>query len=172
MGLRETLNENPKLVTGVTAGLIVVVLIWIIASSFGGSSGPARGGSAGTAKAFFSDDDGKTWFADDATKIPPFDHNGKQAVKANVFRCNGKEFVNHLERYTADGKKKAADAMTGNRAMRDPTIMATVQQQGLEVKRPGDKDWTKLSDSQKSQPIITPQCPGGGSSESLEVIYP
>jgi hypothetical protein len=171
VGLRETLNENPKLVTGVTVGLIVIILGWIIISSFGGSA-PGRGASAGAAKAYFSDDDGKTYFADDARKVAPFDHNGKQAVKANVYRCNGKEFVNHLERYTPEMRKKAEEAMAGDRSVKDPTIMATVQQQGLEVKRPGDKDWTKLSAGQKAMAIITPQCPGGGNPETLEVVYP
>ena len=35
---------------------------------------------------YFSDDDGKTYFQDDASKIAPFDHNGKQAVSAYLFR--------------------------------------------------------------------------------------
>lgn len=33
---------------------------------------------------FYSDDDGKTWFVDDMTRIPPFDHNGKQSTLAKV----------------------------------------------------------------------------------------
>jgi hypothetical protein len=170
VGLRETLNENPKIVTGATAGLIVIVLGWIIISSFGGNS-PGSGGTAGAAKAYFSDDDGKSYFADDAKKIPPFDHNGKQAVKANVYRCGGKEFVNHLERYTPEAKKKAEAAVADARAMKDPTIMSSIQQEGLEVKRPGEAKWVKLADA-KSQTVVQPQGPGGGNPETLEVVYP
>jgi hypothetical protein len=56
--------------------------------------------------------------------------------------------------------------------MNDPTIMSSIQQEGLEVKRPGgDGKWVKLADP-KSQAIVQPQCPSGGNPESLEVVYP
>ena len=104
MGIRETLNQNRGITIGAVSGVIVLTLVYIVYSLRGESGG---GASAGTAKAFFSDDDGQSYFADGADKIPPFDHNGKPAVTAHVFRCNGgKPFVGYLERYTPEGKKR------------------------------------------------------------------
>ena len=59
---------------------------------------------------FFSDDDGATWFIDDNTRIPPFDHGGKPAYRAEVFECGtGKPFVAYLEKFT-DAKKQQIQA--------------------------------------------------------------
>ena len=90
MGVRDWLNNNPKVVTGATIGVVLLVALLIFAKAGGG-----LGGSPAAVKdmAFFTDDDGATWFADDAKKIPPFDHNGKQAVRARVYRSGGKTFA-------------------------------------------------------------------------------
>src|SRR4051794_33269493 len=51
--------------------------------------------------AYFSDDDGAHFFADDPRRVTPFDHKGKQAVRAHVLRgADGKLFVGYLERNT------------------------------------------------------------------------
>ena len=146
MGIRETLNENPRFTTGITIGIIVLVLGFIGWQIWGGlGSSTADGGSSGGTKAYFSDDDGKNYFADDATKVPPFDHGGKQAVRAHVIKCDGKTFVNHLERYTPDGKKKM-EAMGGKPPVGDPTAVEQIRSNGMEFKRPGDKDWIRGND--------------------------
>src|SRR5687768_16389120 len=113
MGLRETLNENPRITTGLTVALIVVVLAWLLWPSGGGTGGGGAGGTGGgggTTQLFYSTDDGKTWFPDDAAKIPPFKKDGKDAVRAVVYKCDGKTFVNHLERYTPEAQKQMAAA--------------------------------------------------------------
>ena len=63
--------------------------------------------------ACYSDDDGATWFVDSAYKVTPFDHEGKQAVRALVFTYAGgsKHFVVCLMRYSQKGQKKLADAI-------------------------------------------------------------
>jgi hypothetical protein len=145
VGIRETLNENPRLTTGITIGIIVVVLGFILWQMHGGSSStPDGGGRSGGAQAYFSDDDGKTYFPDAATKVPPFDHGGKEAVRAHVLKCDGKTFVNFLERYTPEGKKKM-EAMGGKPPVGDPTAMESVRSAGMEVKRPGDKEWIRAN---------------------------
>ena len=163
MGLRETLNQNPAITTGATIGLIVVILAVIIWQSVGGG-GP--GTPSSTPKAFYSIDDGKSWFADDASKIPPFDKGGKQAVKAMVFSCNGKQFVAWLQRYTPEAKQKIETAMKSGGGKPDFGRIDTVQMTGVEVKAPGGKDWVKQTDPAAAK-IMTPDCTG-----TLELVSP
>ena len=167
MGLRETLNENPRLTTGLTAGMIGVVLLYILWSAFGGG-GTARSDIAGgKGQIFFTDDDGKTWFPDDAKKVPPFQHNGKEAVRAYVYKCGGKTFVNHMERYTPVGKKKLEAVYASGKPINDPTVMDSIQATGMEVKSPGDAAWVKATDP-KAPSVMQPKCAGG----DLEVVTP
>ena len=154
MGIRETLNENPRLTTGVTAGIIAVTLIWIIWSNLGGG-GAATINDGG--QVFFTDDDGKSWFADDAKKVPPFDHNGKEAFRAHVYKCDGKTFVNHMERYTPAAKKKMEEIMAKPEAMNDPTVMESIQSVGLEFKSPGQPNWVKMTDPKLGE-VLKPKC--------------
>src|SRR6476661_5482886 len=70
VGIRETLNQNPKIVTGVTAAIIVIALVFIFWPSSGGASGDGSG-ATGVGKAFYSSDDGQHWFQDDVHKLPP-----------------------------------------------------------------------------------------------------
>jgi hypothetical protein len=146
VGLRETLNENPRLTTGLTAAMIVLVLGYIVWSFMGGETRSAGAGASGGRQAYFTDDDGKTYFADDLKKVPPFDHNGKQAVRARVYKANGKEFVNHLERFTPEAKKKVEAVYNSGKPNNDPTVFESIQQSGMEVKNPGDAKWTKMGD--------------------------
>jgi len=62
------------------------------------------------AKGYFTDDDGASWFVDDLTNVPPFDHNGKKAVRIKMFMAaNGQKFIGWLEQYD-DATKKRIDA--------------------------------------------------------------
>lgn len=106
MGLRETLNAKPAITTGATVGLIViaiVVIVWQILPSRDGGAG-----AGGVRKAYYSDDDGKTWFEDDLYKVTPFkSKNGKDAVRAHVFKIgDNKPFVQFLERFKPEVKEK------------------------------------------------------------------
>jgi hypothetical protein len=158
MGVRERLNRNPRLAAIVMAVLLLVAGV-AVALQF--SDGAHAAGMASD-KAFFTIDDGATWFADDAAKIAPFQHDGKEAVRAYVFECNGKRFVNHLERFTPEGHKAAEAAIKANQSRQPADVAAQVRLSGAEVKRPGAKLWASLGDLTKSGPILRPRCPGGG----------
>src|SRR5215210_5554852 len=85
VGIRETINKNPTQTAAITAGIIVLALILIIWQACSG------GGSGTIGKSYYTIDDGKTYFVDASNKIPPFMHEGKEAVRAHVFTCdNGK----------------------------------------------------------------------------------
>ena len=162
MGIRQTMNENPGVSIGITAGVILLVIIIIVYELM-----PRRASTtANLNQTFFSTDDGQTWFADDASKLPPFMKDGKPAYKAVVFRCgNGKPFVAHLERFTEEGKKRAEEARqkTG-RAYAGMGVMSM-----LEVKKPGQPTWVRLSNDTSRQwsEIMKVTCPDGGSPEPV-----
>jgi hypothetical protein len=104
--------------------------------------------------------------------VPPFQRDGKEAVLARVYRCGGKEFVNHLERFTPDGKKKAEDIYAKDLWKTDPTALESARHSEMEVKSPGKGAWVKVSNMQKSQEVMRPKCPDGGSLETLEIVTP
>ena len=81
MGIRESLNKNPKLTTGVALG-VAVLAVGAMALRLSGR------GAGAVAPAFYTVDDGATWFEDDGEKLPPFQHEGKEAVRAHVFECS------------------------------------------------------------------------------------
>ena len=155
MGVRERLNDNPRVAVGVAAAILVVTCT-VVALQFSGASTGEPSSSA-----FFTTDDGQTWFVDDATKLAPFQRDGKEAVRAYVFECNGTAFVNHLERFTPDGRKTAEAALSGKSAEQATPVAGQLRLSGAEIKKPGAKQWTPLSDMRKAGPILRPKCPNG-----------
>ena len=160
MGIRETLNKNPMISAGAIGAVILIVLGFIIFTSMG--SGPA---STAGQKAFFSIDDGKNYFADDASKIPPFQKDGKEAVQAIVFSFDGNKKVVYLKRFTPEAKRKL-EAATSNKNKPDMAIVDAINFTGVEVKAPGDKEWVKQNDA-KAAKIMNPQYNG-----VLDVVSP
>ena len=163
MGVRERLNDNPRVALGVAAAILVVTCA-VVALQFSGASTGEPSGSA-----FFTTDDGQSWFIDDATKLAPFQREGKEAVRAYVFECNGTSFVNHLERFTPDGRKAAETAMGAKGTEQATSVAGQLRLSGAEIKKPGAKQWTPLSDMAKAGPILRPKCPNGaGEPKPLE----
>jgi len=158
MGVRETLNKQPAITTGATIGIIVLALGFIIWQVMGGGNHIQI-----PTKAYYTTDDGASYYKDDINLIAPYDYGGKQAVKADVFKCaSGSEFVGYLERYTADAKKVIEDSRK-NPGTEDFGKAAEAASRGLEVKAPltGDTGWVKNYAAAASK-IITVHCPGGG----------
>jgi hypothetical protein len=168
MGLREQLNENPRITTGITVGIIVVMLALLL---WPRGNGRGLGGGSSSPQTFFTIDDGHTWFPDDAKNIPPFKKDGKDAVLAIVYRCGGKTFVNHMQRYTPDAQKKlqAIYAKGDAGGANDPSIIEPIREAGLEVKSPDGKEWVKASDP-KGKDVMKPKCSGDGA--DLQVVVP
>lgn len=161
MSLREKLTEKPIL-----AMIVAVVLLVVGVSVFAFKARVSHGPERGDKLAFFTVDDGKTWFADDATKVPPFEKDGKQAVRAHVYRASdGKKFVNHLERFKPEAKlaiesAKNAPAQTPGRADRSAAQAAYMG--GREVKRPGDANWVNVANFRDAATVTIIKCPTGG----------
>ena len=159
MGIRQKMNENPAMTTGLTIGIIVLAIIAIL---FQALHKPAE--TRPQTQAYFSDDDGKTWFLDDIKKMPPFDHNGKQAFRAVIIKCgDSKPRVWRLESYDPDELKKIQDAQANGA----PHAFAALAS-AMIVKAPGETDWAPFpkpgndpAATTAYHQLMDPQCPDG-----------
>ncbi len=147
--MRQWLNEHPRLAAGVITGVVALAVGLVVVQVLGAR----QRFPTSLPKAFYSDDDGKTFFALGTENVAPFDHKGKQAVMAYVYECDGKRFVGYLERYTPEAREK----LIGKKSF-------TPQDQinGRELKRPGDATWVKSGDLAAVAKVIDVKCPGGG----------
>jgi hypothetical protein len=106
---------------------------------------------------WYTTDDGKTFFADDADRISPFEHNGKQAYRCYVWTCDGgkTKFVSHLERH----KPSIWRARQAEGRVRPEDLTMSP----FDVKPPlsGEGGWMDFS-SPGGERIRTPRCPSGG----------
>lgn len=139
MSLREKINQNPQLGVGLGVGVLVIAIVLLIYTMRGKKELPAP--DFETTKGFFSDDDGKTWFVDDLTNIPPFDHNGKKAYRAKMFiAANGQKFVGWLEGYDPAQKKHLETEMNKNQGELPDRILHL---EHPNVKKPGSGIWVR-----------------------------
>jgi len=171
MGVREAMNKRPMIARGVAAALAAGAVVFFVLQMLDlRAAAPDQAGDP--ERAFFTVDDGKTWFIDDATQLSPFQHNGKEAVRAYVVECDGKRFVNHLERYTAEGRQAMIRLREVVKKGPPPgALVAAAQQRGREVKRPGDAKWTPTSNIAAAEAITTPKAPQSASGEPT-IVFP
>ncbi|MFT3788664.1 MAG: hypothetical protein QM770_21245 [Tepidisphaeraceae bacterium] len=161
MGIRETLNNHPKATGGVVAAMVVTLLGYVVmqATSSGAPSLPDR--------AYYSDDDGNTWFADDINKPFPFDHKGKQAYLVYVYQCGDKPaYAGVLLRMNADALQRAKALPQGDASY--ATQFTAIKNQGLEIKKPGAAAWKPLSAAGSQDLMDTAaKCPDGSPAQFL-----
>jgi hypothetical protein len=150
-GVRERIGKKGGLVACV-AIVLFGVAVWTVLQQL-------HSGVPDQTTAYYTVDDGKTWFSDSATKFPPFDSGGRQAVQAHVFDCDGDRFVGYLSRYTADAKA----VLEKNRELekQDPNHppatlgAAFAALNAIEYKKPGDAVWSR------TMPALTRKCKNG-----------
>jgi len=157
MGIRETMNRNPRITLGAITALVVVAVGFVVVQVMGSR----RAFPTASPDDYFTTDDGKTFFAASRDNLPPFDYQGKEAVHAYVFECpgSGKRFVGYLERYSAEAHKKLLATKAA-----DPGI----QMNGRELKKPGDSTWVKSSDLKAVDKVTDVRCPDGKPAEPVE----
>ena len=162
MGIRQKLAENRGLGVGVAILLLIGGAIVI------GYQMRALGPPPSTTpQAFYTNDDGKTLFVAPSDSLPPFDHGGKPAVRAYVYKCSGQQFVGYLERYTDEAKRMVREldeavknAKPGGQPPANLGQLVNARRFGREVKRPGDKNWVSVG-SREGGRAIDVQCPPG-----------
>ena len=106
MGIREKLHEKRGLGL-LVAGAFVVLAASIVIYTYWPEKKP------NLLQAFYSDDDGQTWFADSVYRVAPFDHNGKTAVAAQIYTYDDgkKQFCGYLSQFTPDAKARLEAAL-------------------------------------------------------------
>ncbi|HYO09653.1 MAG TPA: hypothetical protein VER17_11835 [Tepidisphaeraceae bacterium] len=159
MGVRETIEQHKAW----AAGIAVVVVIAAAALAWRASNSSAGGERAVAAQqAFYSVDDGANFFTAAADQIPPFDYNGKPAVRAIVFACDGKNFVGYLEQY-GPAARAALQAVRDAAQRGDKQVAPAGPVAGdVEIKKPGASGKWVSRRSPGAAEILNVTCPGGG----------
>jgi len=160
MSVRETINQNAKITLAVvTIGVVTALGLAAYQGHKPSIIIPTSG--------YFSDDDGKTYFQDDASNIAPFDHQGKQAVSAYLFTgSDGKPFVGYLERaLNAEARETVIAArrqlieQASSRATPDSAVMEQIAK-NLEVKRPGTDKWVRAASPEARSILVVTDSTG------------
>ena len=155
-GVVQYMRGNTRVGAAVGAALLVVGMIAIWMQTSGGSRVVSPG------QAFYTTDEGATLFTDSANHLPPFDHDGKEAVRAAVFSCDSGQhrWVQYLLKYSPEALSSAAQMKAAGAQYISLGLVDAL------VKRPGDKAWVRASESSS---VMTPRCPDGQPGPPLAV---
>jgi hypothetical protein len=146
--VRESLQSNRKL------GLILAAGLFLAAAGIASYFLWPHGEKFDPTSAYYSDDDGQTYFRDSVYKFPPFDHGGKIAVEVVLGESSGHTFVAYLTRFTSDARKqlqqKYDDAVKNNLSVQQTVLdfmsSPPINMEGMEVKLPGSgHEWVPRS---------------------------
>jgi hypothetical protein len=153
-------------IAGATLAIVTSVLLGLH-----NSAGKQTAASKG-AMAWYTVDDGKTWFADALGRLTPFDHDGRPACRCYLYCCDGgaTKFVGYLERYTPESKQKLEDLINANKAP-EPDAIEELMKYGVEVAQPGSRTWIKAIDP-RAQSIRMPKCPDGSRKQPVPILPP
>ena len=164
----EYIQQHSRTLTLGAIGAAVLVAAFFVWRS---TTAPA-GVPLASQQAFYSDDDGASYFVDSADKLPPFPRNDKTVYRAAVFTCDTEKtrFVGYLERYPDEARKQlqaARDAAaSGAKQLPRPSMAMTA----VEVKKPGPGNPWVRRNSREGAAVMEVTCPpssGGGTPEPV-----
>jgi hypothetical protein len=169
MEIRKYLNENPLVAGALTVGLLVVAILFAIFYFRSAAPPEPLTGKPDFTKGFYSDDDGQSFFVDAVGKVTPFTHNGKQAVRAYLFRCGSTTFVGLLGRGTDAAKLRPDVNMLGG-DYKAITVTAA-KPPVFEIKKPKGGAWTPVTTGANDpwHKELAVECPGGGSDIPMNI---
>jgi hypothetical protein len=136
MSVREAVQTNKA------AGIGTAVILLLLAGVIGAYNLWPHNTHGSASGAFYSDDDGKTYFPGSIYQLPPFDHDGKTAYGALVYTSNSGKFVGALYRFRPEAKKSLEDSYAKTQAGDQPLYVfrqqLAAEMRGVEYKLPGD----------------------------------
>ena len=171
MDIRRTLQGKP--VAGIGAAVFMVLIAGVLLAR---QFWPEK--KANVTQAFWSDDDGKTWYSDSAYLVPPIDHNGKPAVFAVIYNYDGgsKQFCAYLEKYSPESKKhleaSIAEAVNDGKKPSAAALFQdhTFMQNAVMVKSPGAPESTWIYQTDPSVlNVISVRSPDGSAIDQVFV---
>lgn len=155
MDVLEKLRVKPRVAAIGGVALILISGAFIAFQLSGAAASKSRN------QAFYTNDDGQTWFLDDARKLSPFDHEGKAAYRAIVCRAaSGKLFVAYLQKFSPAQSTQIENAKSPEEA--DHWRLAP-----LDTRKPGETKWLSGAAPYSSAEGIAyrkaqePVCPDG-----------
>lgn len=154
-GLREIINEKKSVF------LVSGILMVVFAGSYLIYTQRPQPRPQGD-KAFYTVDDRQTWFIDSVYKTPPFERDGKIAVRAMVYSYDDgrRQFCPIVEQYTPEMKKSLDDAIAQAYRYEKPLSSISLFNSletagGIEVKLSGPgHDWVRRSDLPEAAKIF------------------
>jgi hypothetical protein len=170
MGIREKLRDKPALATAIAAGFVLLAIVITVKVLW-----PEK--KAQLEQAFYTDDDGATWFSDSIYRATPFDHNGKSAVVAQIYTYDDgkKQFCAYLSRFTPDAKAQLQAALdAAQRRGQRPGSVGLYQDRdfmsrSVEVKKPGANEaWVPFNDP-RAKGIFAVHSPDGSAVDQAYV---
>jgi hypothetical protein len=165
MGVREKLNNNPALVGGVVVVVVILALIITYVRM------PKQTKVEIPDSAFFTDDEGLTYFEDDSDKIVPYERNGKTVYRAWVYRCGSdKPFVGVIGRYTAAGRELLEENKTKPKKDQEPNLHFTLENMHMEIRKVSadQKRWTINDALEGARLRESVMCPSGEPAKPVE----
>jgi hypothetical protein len=154
MGVREAINKKPVLTNAVVVPITILALAAIVMEIWPKPPGKFID------EFYFTDDGGKTYYPDGMANLPPYTHNGGEAVIAHVFQCGSNPpFIAYMEKLTPDMLDRMKSA--------DPPDDDTP---GTLVKRPGDTDWVLIKSAQGHR--VTALTPPSGETGAILPVIP
>ena len=172
MGVREQINQHHR-----AAVTVSVTLLCMCAAAIAYNIRQMTPRRPGVPEAFYTTDDGKTLFSAPSDRLAPFEEAGKQAVRAQVFRCEHAEpFVGYLERYGPEAHRiiteveyAAKHAKPGDPPPKNLAAVPNAQRNGRQVKKPGDREWVDVFSAAGSR-LTKVACPKGAADRPVPVL--
>jgi hypothetical protein len=154
MSLRDRIEQRPQVFVPIALVVIVATLFFALRSHHAGDM-------AIPSAAYYSTDDGATFFTDAANRISPFGHQGTPAYRAMVYTCDGGKtrFVAYLQRLTEEARRRVA--ISGNSSL-DSAAIDRLGVADIEIKKPGSNNaWINRTNLSAAAAITAVHCPDG-----------
>lgn len=170
-GLRELVAENKRSARAAGGLLLIVAVLSLGYQLFWHPRSSRTPGPA-----YYTTDDGATWFIDTEDRITPFTTDVGTGVRARVFRCKQGDFTGYLERASSEAgamaRKLLETARVRGEAESARGDIAALLQSSAEVKHPGPGgQWIPKSSPEAQALIHHVKCPKDPS-ETPEPVEP